>query len=61
MSDDDGGLPPEGDLDPDLTDEASDFDWEAPRRGAWLIVLRVVGFLLIAALAIPIVVLLQAT
>ena len=39
----------------------SDDDWEAPRRGAWLIVLRIVGFLLIATLAIPIVVLLQAT
>ncbi len=61
-ADDPWGLPREGDLDPDLTEEASDSDWEAPRRGVWPIVLRIVTVLLVAALAVvPVVLLLQAS
>ena len=56
MGHDDWGLPPEGDLDPDLTEEAGYADWEPPRRRVWPIILRVVGALLVAALVLPVVV-----
>ncbi len=56
MGDDDHwGLPREGDLDPDLTEEAGYSDWEPPRRRVWPIVLRIVGALLIVALVVPVV------
>ena len=62
MGDDDWEFSREGDLDPDLTEEAGYADWEPRRRRVWLIVLRIVTILLVAALAVvPIVLLVQAS
>jgi len=55
MSDDDWESSSEGDLDPELTEEAGDADWEPARGRVWSIVLRVGGVLLIAALVVPVV------
>ncbi len=55
MGNDDWEFSSEGDLDPELTEEAGYADWERPRRRVWPIVLRVVGVLLIAALVVPLV------
>ena len=55
MGDDDWELSSEGDLDPELTEEAGYSDWEPPRRRVWPIVLRIVGVLLVAALVVPVV------
>ncbi len=55
MGDDDWELSSEGDLDPELTEEAGYSDWEPPRRRVWPIVLRIVGVLLVAALVAPVV------
>ena len=55
MGDDDWEFSNEGDLDPELTEEAGDSDWEPPRRRVWPIVLRVGGVLLITALVAPVV------
>ena len=45
----------EGDLDPDLTEEAGYSDWEPPRRRVLSIVLSLVTLLLIVALILPVV------
>ena len=45
----------EGDLDPDLTEEAGYSDWEPPRRRVLAIVLSLVTLLLIVALVLPVV------
>ncbi len=55
MGDDDWEFSSEGDLDPELTEEAGYSDWEPRRRRLWPIVLRVGSFLLITALVVPIV------
>jgi hypothetical protein len=39
--DDDWRVSTEGDLDPDLTDEAGYGTWEPPRRSAWALLYRV--------------------
>ena len=55
MGDDDWEFSSEGDLDPELTDEAGYSDWEPRRRRLWPLVLRVGSVLLITALVLPIV------
>ncbi len=57
MNDDDWEFSSEGDLDPELTEEAGDADWEPSQGRVWTIVLRVGGALLIAALIVPAIIL----
>ncbi len=57
MNDDDREFSSEGDLDPELTEEAGYADWEPSRGRVWPIVRRVGSALLIAALIIPAVIL----
>jgi hypothetical protein len=45
----------DGDLDPELTEEAGYSDWEPRRRRLWPIVLRVGSVLLIMVLVVPMV------
>lgn len=45
----------EGDLDPDLTEEAGYAEWDSPQRGWWPVVLRVGLVLLIVALVAPVI------
>jgi hypothetical protein len=55
MSDDGWRYSTEGDLDPDLTEEAGYADWEAPDRGWLAPVLRAVMALVLAAFILGIV------
>ncbi len=48
----------EGDLDPDLAEEAGYADWDPPRRGGWPLLYRATMAALLAALLFPIVLLL---
>ena len=50
MSDDDWVYSSEGDLDPDLTEEAGYAYWEPPRRRAWMPTLLRLGMAIVLAL-----------
>ncbi|RLT36146.1 MAG: hypothetical protein DWI59_00960 [Chloroflexi bacterium] len=50
MADDGWRESSEGDLDPDLTEEAGYMGWEPPQRGGWRIVQRVVVVLVLVVL-----------
>jgi hypothetical protein len=58
--DEDGGwdYSSEGDLDPDLTDEAGYAGWDPSRRGGWPLLYKSTMAVLLAALLFPIVLLL---
>ena len=57
MNDDDWEVSTEGDLDPELTEEAGHADWEPSRGRVWSVLLRVGSALLIAALVVPAIIL----
>ena len=51
MPDDGWATSTEGDLDPDLTEEAGYAGWEPAPRGAWALALRLTAATLLLALA----------
>lgn len=51
MPDDGWAHSTEGDLDPDLTEEAGYSGWEPPQRGGWSLALRIATAALLLAIA----------
>jgi hypothetical protein len=52
MPDDGWATSTEGDLDPDLTEEAGYSAWEPAQRGAWWMALRLTAGLLLLAIVV---------
>ena len=50
MRDDDWVTSTEGELDPDLTEEAGYSGWDPPDRSRWVLILRLLMFLMLVSL-----------